>query len=70
MVWPHIAISWVLIYRTDDYKRLKKTIDGLTKKLEKKKEVVPNHTKQKQTKKKVDQLDEQLKAKNRVRHYI
>jgi len=59
------GISWILIYRTQDYKRLKKTIDQLSKKLEKKKDSVPNINKQKSKDKKVAQLDEQLKAKNK-----
>jgi len=31
------AISWLLIYRTEDYKKLKATIDKLQKRLDKKK---------------------------------
>jgi hypothetical protein len=35
------AISWVLIYRTDDYKRLKKQIDSLTDKRKSKRKMEP-----------------------------
>jgi len=59
------GISWLLIYRTDDYQKLKKTIDALSKKLDKKKDSVPTIAKQKSKDKKVSQLDEQLKAKNK-----
>jgi len=34
------AISWLLIYRTDDYKKLKASIDKLQKRLDKKKDEI------------------------------
>jgi len=59
------GINWLLIYRTEDYKRLKKAIDLLAKKLDKKKETIPTIGKQKSKDKRVALLDEQLKAKNK-----
>ena len=59
------AISWLLIYRTEDYKRLKESIDALSKKLDKKKDTIAPLDKQKQHGKKVANMDEQLKTKNR-----
>jgi len=59
------GISWVLIYRTKEYKDLKAKIEALGNKVEKKREMVTNIAKQKSKNKKVDQLEEQLKSKNK-----
>eukprot|EP00475_Leptophrys_vorax_P029379 TRINITY_DN4309_c0_g1_i3.p2 TRINITY_DN4309_c0_g1~~TRINITY_DN4309_c0_g1_i3.p2 ORF type:complete len:183 (-),score=63.79 TRINITY_DN4309_c0_g1_i3:39-587(-) len=58
-------ISWLLIYRTEDYKSLKRQIDSLNKKLEVKKEKTTSITKLKTKEKKINTLEEQLKVKNR-----
>jgi len=59
------AISWFLIYRTEDYKSLKSSIEKLSKQLDKKKDTITNISKQKVKDKKVAQLDERLRSKNK-----
>eukprot|EP01006_Ploeotia_vitrea_P044668 TRINITY_DN66852_c1_g2_i1.p1 TRINITY_DN66852_c1_g2~~TRINITY_DN66852_c1_g2_i1.p1 ORF type:complete len:180 (+),score=92.02 TRINITY_DN66852_c1_g2_i1:493-1032(+) len=59
------GISWFLVYRKPEYQSLKKTIDTMSKKLEKKKEEVITVARQKTRDKKIAQMDEQLKVKNR-----
>lgn len=60
------AVSWVLIYRKESYKVLKKSIEQLTKRLDKKKESLPSLAKQKQKDKRVNIIDQQLKAKQQA----
>jgi calcium load-activated calcium channel len=59
------AISYVLIYRTPEYQKLKKDIDSGSKRLEKLKDKVLPIDKQKQHKKRVAMAEEQLKDQNR-----
>eukprot|EP00128_Syssomonas_multiformis_P016707 Colp12_sorted_trinity150504_noHs@14575 len=58
------AISWVLVYRQDAYKRLKSLLDLKSKKLEKKKDEATSVGNEKQ-KRKVDRFEEQIKLLNR-----
>jgi len=78
------GISWLLIYRTDHYKKLKADIDRITKKLEKKKEAVGIDSsgtgsssgapltvpKHKGKAKKVDRFEESLKNSNREMTFV
>eukprot|EP00742_Colponemidia_sp_Colp-10_P002655 GILJ01002838.1.p1 GENE.GILJ01002838.1~~GILJ01002838.1.p1 ORF type:complete len:211 (-),score=39.13 GILJ01002838.1:47-625(-) len=59
------AISWLLIYRTEDYQRLKRKIDQLSKKVEKQKDTSVEFSKQKQKDKKIAASEDQLKSLNR-----
>mmetsp|Transcript_9690 Transcript_9690/g.16811 ORF Transcript_9690/g.16811 Transcript_9690/m.16811 type:complete len:178 (+) Transcript_9690:71-604(+) len=59
------GISWLLIYRTDRYKKLKAEIDKTNKKLERKKEATNIISKQKQKDRKIDRYEESLKNANR-----
>jgi len=56
------ALSWLLIYRTEDYQTLKKNIELLSKKVEKSKEQTFVASKQKAQDKKVARTEETLKA--------
>jgi len=58
------GLTWLLVYRTDNYKRLKNEIEKQCKKLEKKKEVL-GETNDKQQKKKLEREEEKLKNHNR-----
>ncbi|CAL2031423.1 hypothetical protein CAEBREN_20842 [Caenorhabditis brenneri] len=58
------GITWLLVYRSDHYKRLKSEMDRKTKKLEKKKQEVGD-TNDKSIKKKLEREEERLKATNR-----
>uniref|UniRef100_A0A8R1EMQ1 CLAC channel n=1 Tax=Caenorhabditis japonica TaxID=281687 RepID=A0A8R1EMQ1_CAEJA len=58
------GITWLLVYRSDQYKRLKADMDKKTKKLEKKKQEVGD-TNDKNVKKKLEREEERLKATNR-----
>jgi len=56
------AISWLLIYRTDDYQRLKNSIEKLQAKLDKKKEGTGAD---KTNEKKVERFNDQLSSFNK-----
>lgn len=58
-------VNWFFIYRHDSYKSLKKEVEALAKKVEKKKEEVVDFTKQKSKEKRTASLEDQLKHKNR-----
>ncbi|XP_007893826.1 calcium load-activated calcium channel [Callorhinchus milii] len=58
------GITWVLVYRTDKYKRLKAEVEKQSKKLEKKKEAITESA-GKQQKKKIERQEEKLKNNNR-----
>eukprot|EP01102_Stenamoeba_stenopodia_P018823 TRINITY_DN6969_c0_g1_i4.p1 TRINITY_DN6969_c0_g1~~TRINITY_DN6969_c0_g1_i4.p1 ORF type:complete len:172 (-),score=39.75 TRINITY_DN6969_c0_g1_i4:37-552(-) len=66
------GISWLLIYRTESYQKMKDTIDRNTKKVEKKKAEVEGlpATKQKQLNKKIDRHQEALTNANRDMTFI
>ncbi|KAI2520262.1 transmembrane and coiled-coil domains 1 [Homo sapiens] len=49
------GITWVLVYRTDKYKRLKAEVEKQSKKLEKKKETITESA-GRQQKKKIDRV--------------
>lgn len=58
------TISWFLIYRTDDYKALKKNIESMSKQVEKDREMIVIASKQKQQEKKATKAENQLKSMN------
>ncbi|XP_040264011.1 calcium load-activated calcium channel isoform X2 [Bufo bufo] len=58
------GITWVLVYRTDKYKRLKAEVEKQSKKLEKKKEAITESAGRTQ-KKKIERQEEKLKNNNR-----
>lgn len=59
------GISYLLIYRTEEYKRLKRNIDQLSRKIDKKRDAVMPADKARGKEKRVAALDELLKAKGR-----
>eukprot|EP00899_Mesostigma_viride_P007981 jgi/Mesvir1/17184/Mv07605-RA.1 len=61
------AISWLLIYRTAEYKQLRSSIDKNSKKVESMKSAVTSvtDTKQKSKSRKLDRYETQLKDSNR-----
>lgn len=68
------GLTWILVYRSEEYKRLKFSMERKTKKLEKKKEtiglagdlgVVGPNVANKTTKKKIEREEERLKSTNR-----
>ncbi|KAI2810868.1 Calcium load-activated calcium channel [Blomia tropicalis] len=58
------GLTWLLVYRTEKYKRLKNEVEKQCKKLEKKKEYL-GETSDKQQKKKLEREEEKLKNHNR-----
>ena len=58
------ALSWFFIYRTSEYKDLKKEIDTLTRKIEKKKEDLAENRANKVSEKKIQVKEDQLKELN------
>ncbi|KAH9402628.1 Calcium load-activated calcium channel [Tyrophagus putrescentiae] len=58
------GLTWLLVYRTEKYKKLKNEVEKQCKKLEKKKEVM-GETNDKQQKKKLEREEEKLKNHNR-----
>lgn len=58
------GVTYLLVYRTEKYKKLKAEIEKQTKKLEKKKEVL-GEALDKQQKKKLERDEERLKNNNR-----
>jgi len=58
------GVTWMLVYRTEKYQKLKVEIEKQTKKLEKKKEVL-GEALDKQQKKKIERDEERLKNNNR-----
>lgn len=64
------GISWLLIYRTESYQKLRSTIDKTAKKLEKSKDSVVDVTKQKSKGKKVQRQEENLKNSNTSMTYV
>uniref|UniRef100_A0A8C5QGM1 Calcium load-activated calcium channel n=1 Tax=Leptobrachium leishanense TaxID=445787 RepID=A0A8C5QGM1_9ANUR len=58
------GITWVLVYRTEKYKRLKAEVEKQSKKLEKKKELITESAGRTQ-KKKIERQEEKLKNNNR-----
>uniref|UniRef100_A0A8P4GNG2 Calcium load-activated calcium channel n=1 Tax=Dicentrarchus labrax TaxID=13489 RepID=A0A8P4GNG2_DICLA len=58
------GITWVLVYRTEKYKRLKAEVEKQSKKLEKKKETITESA-GRQQKKKIERQEEKLKNNNR-----
>ncbi|CAF1140826.1 unnamed protein product [Brachionus calyciflorus] len=58
------GLSWLLIYRTEKYKRLQAEVEKQSKKLEKQKESLPDMS-DKNHKKKLERQEEKLKLNNR-----
>jgi calcium load-activated calcium channel len=58
------GLSWLLIYRTEDYKQLAKSLESLTKQLDKEKEKIVAASKQKIQEKRISKADSQLKTTN------
>ncbi|GAB6024593.1 Calcium load-activated calcium channel [Chamberlinius hualienensis] len=58
------GLTWLLVYRTDKYQKLKAEVEKQSKKLEKKKEV-HGDTNDRQQKKKIEREEEKLKINNR-----
>ncbi|XP_054158061.1 calcium load-activated calcium channel-like [Oppia nitens] len=58
------GLTWLMVYRTDKYKRLKAEVERQCKRLEKKKETI-GETNDKQMKKKLEREEEKLKNHNR-----
>merc|ERR1711894_829995 len=59
------GVTWLLVYRTDKYQRLKLDIEKQTKKLEKKKEAHGDATLDRTQKRKMERDEERLKSTNR-----
>ena len=56
------GLSWLLIYRTEGYKQIKKNVETLNKQLEREKEKVVAASKQKAQDKKISKADNLLKS--------
>ena len=59
------GLTWLLVYRTEKYQRLKTDIERQTKKLEKKKEAHGEATLDRTQKRKMEREEERLKSTNR-----
>ena len=59
------GLTWLLVYRTEKYQRLKADIERQTKKLEKKKEAHGDSTLDRTQKRKMEREEERLKSTNR-----
>ncbi|ELU14083.1 hypothetical protein CAPTEDRAFT_164117 [Capitella teleta] len=60
------GLTWLLVYRTEKYKKLKTEVEKQSKKLEKKKEASgPNDASGRNAKKKIERQEERLKNNNR-----
>ena len=59
------GVTWLLVYRTDKYQRLKLDIEKQTKKLERKKEAHGDSTLDRTQKRKMERDEERLKSTNR-----
>jgi len=58
------GLTWLLVYRTENYQKLKMEVEKQSKKLEKQKENV-SETADRSTKKKLERQEERLKNNNR-----
>ncbi|KAK2179752.1 hypothetical protein NP493_474g03022 [Ridgeia piscesae] len=59
------GLTWLLVYRTEKYKKLKAEVEKQSKKLEKQKEMVVGDTTERSHKKKLERQEERLKTNNR-----
>lgn len=59
------GLTWLMVYRTEKYQRLKNDIERQTKKLEKKKEAHGDSTLDRTQKRKMERQEELLKSTNR-----
>lgn len=58
------GLTWLLVYRTEQYKRLKAEVDKQCKKLERKKEAIGENS-EKSQKRRLEREEEKLKSNNR-----
>lgn len=59
------GLTWVLVYRTEKYQKLKSEVEKQSKKLEKQKETIGGETSDRSQKKKLERQEERLKNNNR-----
>ncbi|KAI5705214.1 calcium load-activated calcium channel [Diaphorina citri] len=59
------GLTWLLVYRTEKYQKLKTEIEKQSKKLEKKKEAIESTLLDKNVKKKIEREEERLKNNNK-----
>lgn len=59
------SLTYLLIYRTEKYKKLTAEVEKHSKRLEKRKETVTDISKQSGHKKKIERVEEKLKSHNR-----
>ncbi|EDV28010.1 Transmembrane and coiled-coil domains protein 1 [Trichoplax sp. H2] len=65
------GLTWLLVYRTDQYKKLKASVERQCKRLEKKKEsMTTDINKQIGQKKKIEKFEEKLKGDNRDLSFV
>eukprot|EP00116_Pleurobrachia_bachei_P005364 sb/3465626/ len=64
------GVTYILVYRTEKYKKLKASIEKQTKKLDKKKETVTDISRQPGHKKKIEKEEERLKSEKRDLSYV
>ena len=64
------GVTYILVYRTEKYKKLKASIEKQTKKLDKKKDIVTDISKQPGHKKKIEKEEERLKSEKRDLSYV
>merc|ERR1711976_598715 len=59
------GLTWVLVYRTDKYKKLKSEVEEQSKKLDNQTEAAVTETSDRNAKKKIERQEERLKNNNR-----
>jgi uncharacterized membrane protein (DUF106 family) len=59
------GLTWLMVYRTSKYKKLKSEVEKQSKKLEKQKETIGSETSDRSQKKKLERQEEKLKTNNR-----
>jgi len=59
------GLTWLMVYRTSKYKKLKSEVEKQSKKLEKQKETIGAETSDRSQKKKLERQEEKLKTNNR-----
>ncbi|KAK2156200.1 hypothetical protein LSH36_219g01009 [Paralvinella palmiformis] len=59
------GLTWLLVYRTDKYKKLKAEVEKQSKKLEKQKEIIGSEVTDRSHKKKLERQEEKLKSNSR-----
>lgn len=59
------GLTWLMVYRTSKYKKLKSEVEKQSKKLEKQKETISGESSDRSQKKKLERQEERLKTNNR-----